>query len=114
LEMGASGPGHIAYLTSIAPLDIAAVLTVGAAHLGQYASIEDVAKAKAEIVAGLRPNGVAVLNADDARVSAMASLASRVVTFGVDGGDVAARDIRLDRGRPQLRLEAAGVTTDAF
>lgn len=99
LEMGASGLGHIAYLTSIAPLDVAVALTVGTAHMGEYASPDDVAVAKSEIVRGLVPGGVAVLNADDARVAGMARLAERVVTFGVSTGDHRAVGLTTERGR---------------
>lgn len=102
LEMGASGPGHIAYLAQIAPLDIAVVLNVGSAHLGQYASLDDVAKAKSEIVSGLVPGGTAILNADDARVAAMSPLAPSVVTFGIDRGDVRASQVVLDGGRARF------------
>lgn len=99
LEMGASGPGHIAYLTDIAPPDVAAVLVVGSAHLGGFGGVEGIARAKAEIVQGLAPGGVAVLNADDPRVAAMAPLADRVVTFGREGeADVVARDLAMDDG----------------
>ena len=100
LEMGASGPGHIDYLTAIAPLDLAAVLMVGHAHMGGFGSIDAVAHAKAELVRGLRPTGVAVLNADDPRVASMADEApGRVVTFsptGADGAQVRATDVVLD------------------
>src|SRR5665811_1319924 len=47
LEMGASGPGHLDYLTDIAPPDVAVVLVVGRAHLGGFGGIEAVAAAKA-------------------------------------------------------------------
>lgn len=99
-EMGASGIGHLEYLTGIAPPDIAVVLGVGAAHLGEFGGIEAVASAKAEIIAGLAPGGVAVLNADDERVAAMAVQApGRVVTFGmVRGADVRAADVQIDGG----------------
>jgi len=100
LEMGASGPGHIAYLTSIAPPDIAVVLTVGTAHAGGYDGPEGIALAKSELVQGLVPGGVAVLNADDAAVAGMASLAERVVTFGQSASaDVQASDLSLTKGR---------------
>ena len=99
LEMGASGPGHIAYLTDIAPLDAAGVLMIGHAHMGGFGSIEGVAAAKAEIIAGLRPDGTAILNADDARAAAMAGLApARVLTFSVRGrqADLRAENVDLD------------------
>lgn len=73
-EMGASGKGELTRLTSIAPLDVACVLMVGHAHLEGFGSIDDVAAAKAELVSAVR--GAVVLNADDPRVCAMASLAT--------------------------------------
>jgi len=99
LEMGASGPGHIAYLTDIAPLDAAAVLMIGHAHMGGFGSIEGVGAAKAEIIAGLLPGGSTILNADDARTAAMADLApARVLTFSAYGNpaDLRAENIVLD------------------
>ena len=99
LEMGASGSGHIAYLTDIAPLDAAGVLMIGHAHMGGFGSIEGVAAAKAEIIAGLRPEGIAILNADDARAAAMAELApARVLTFSARGrqADLRAENVDLD------------------
>lgn len=74
LEMGASGPGHLRYLTEIAPLDVACVLMVGSAHLGGFDGLEGVAAAKAELVSGLVPDGTAVLNHDDPAVHKMAAL----------------------------------------
>ncbi|MCR6711244.1 MAG: UDP-N-acetylmuramoyl-tripeptide--D-alanyl-D-alanine ligase [Demequina sp.] len=100
LEMGASGPGHIAYLTSIAPPDIAVELIVGTAHSGGYDGPDGIARAKAELVQGLAPGGVAILNADDAAVADMARFAERVVTFGTrSDADVRAADVTLDHGR---------------
>ena len=99
LEMGASGSGHIAYLTDIAPLDAAGVLMIGHAHMGGFGSIEGVAAAKAEIIAGLLPEGTAILNADDARCAAMAELApARVLTFSAQGepADLRAENVVLD------------------
>ncbi|WP_062517929.1 UDP-N-acetylmuramoyl-tripeptide--D-alanyl-D-alanine ligase [Demequina gelatinilytica] len=107
LEMGASGLGHIDYLTSIAPLDIAVVLTVGTAHMGEYASPDDVAVAKSEIVKGLVPGGVAILNADDARVAAMAAVAAGdVVTFGTSESTHRAIGLTSDRGRASFEIGA--------
>jgi UDP-N-acetylmuramoyl-tripeptide--D-alanyl-D-alanine ligase len=93
LEMSARGIGHIAYLTRIAPPRIGAVLNVGRAHAGEFGSIDAVAKAKGELVEALppgtagpagSPGGVAVLNADDPNVAAMAARTqARVVTTSV-------------------------------
>ncbi|MBD8079197.1 UDP-N-acetylmuramoyl-tripeptide--D-alanyl-D-alanine ligase [Cellulosimicrobium arenosum] len=107
LEMGASGVGHLTYLTRIAPPDVAVVLTVGSAHLGGFGGIEGVARAKAEIVTGLAAGGTAVLNADDRRVVAMAEVApGAVVTFGtIPSADVRAEDLAIDRaGRASFTL----------
>lgn len=108
LEMGASGPGHIDYLTRIAPLDVAVVLIVARAHLGGFGGIEAVARAKGEIVAGLRGAGVAVLNDDDPRVAAMAQHApGEVLRFGsTQRAKVRATDVELDdHARPAFTLE---------
>lgn len=99
LEMGASAVGDLTYLTGIAPPDVSIVLAVGNAHLGGFGGIEAVARAKSEIVTGLAPGGVAVLNADDLRVVAMRSLApGKVVTFGtVRDATLRARNVSNDR-----------------
>ena len=116
LELGASAPGDIAYLTNIAPLDLAVVLTVGTAHAGGYANPQALADEKASIIDGLVPGGVAILNADDSQVAAMAGRArSRSVrTFGTSlGADVRAVNVRLDGGCARfdatVQAGAAGV-----
>ena len=105
LEMGARGTGHIAELCAIAPPDVAAVLNVGTAHLGEFGSREAIARAKGEIVEALAPSGTAVLNADDVLVADMARRTpARVLSFGV-AGDVSWRGLELDElGRPSLEL----------
>ena len=72
-EMGARGEGHIRWLCSMTPPVIALVLNVGSAHLGEFGSVEGIARTKGELVEGLPADGWAVLNADDPRVAAMAS-----------------------------------------
>lgn len=109
LEMGASAPGDIAYLTSIAPLDIAVVLMVGSAHAAGYGSMEALAEEKATILDGLVPGGVGLLNADDERVAAMAGRAPRTVTFGFGSADVQGTDRRLDAGRARFHVQGHAV-----
>ncbi|MEW1833370.1 UDP-N-acetylmuramoyl-tripeptide--D-alanyl-D-alanine ligase [Microbacterium sp. NPDC079995] len=74
-ELGASRPGRIAELAGLITPDIGAVLMVGLAHAGGFGGVEATQKAKTELVQALRRGGTAVLNADDARVAAMASAA---------------------------------------
>ncbi|WP_062203129.1 UDP-N-acetylmuramoyl-tripeptide--D-alanyl-D-alanine ligase [Demequina salsinemoris] len=118
LEMGASAPGDLAYLTGIAPLDIAVVLTVGTAHLGGYGgSPEGLAAEKATLLDGLVPGGLAILNADDPRVLAMTSQPSLAAEgretwlFGLagDGPDlaVAAEGLRTAGGRASFTLRGS-------
>jgi UDP-N-acetylmuramoyl-tripeptide--D-alanyl-D-alanine ligase len=83
LEMGMSGPGEIRTLAEIAPPDIAVVTNVAPVHLEFLGGLEAVAEAKAEIIAGLKPGGIAVLNADDEWGRILAKRApGRVIFFG--------------------------------
>jgi len=110
LEMGARGPGHVAYLCRIAPPAVAVVINVGVAHIGEFGSVEAIAEAKAELVQALAPDGLAVLNADDDRVRAMATrTAAEVVLAGeAPDADVRAEQVRLDeRGRASFQLVTA-------
>jgi UDP-N-acetylmuramoyl-tripeptide--D-alanyl-D-alanine ligase len=109
LELSARGIGHIAYLCRVAPPRYGVVLNVGHAHAGEFGGLDQVARAKGELAEALPPDGVAILNADDPRVLAMAARTeARVVTFSsAPGSDapVRAADIRLDElGRPSFTL----------
>ena len=109
LEMSARHRGNIAALAAIAPPSIAAVLNVGTAHLGEFGSREAIAETKGELVEALGPSGVAILNADDAAVAAMASRTSaRVVTVGrAPTAQIRADDVVLDElARPGFTLRA--------
>lgn len=98
LEMGASRPGDLEYLTAIAPLDVAAVLMVGTAHLESYASAEALAEEKSQIISSLGPSGVAILNADDPRVEAMSGrTAGRLIYFSAQKATaVRATQVKID------------------
>ena len=107
VEMGMRGIGHIAYLVGLCHPDVGLVINVGSAHVGMLGSREAIADAKGELVAGLDASGVAVLNADDPLVRAMAErTAARVVTFGEGtGAQVQARDVCLDEAaRPSFTV----------
>ena len=109
-EMGARGIGHISYLCGIAPPDVSLFLNVGHAHLSEFGSQEGVAEAKSEILAALPANGVAVVNADDARVMATAHVApGRVVPFGQSpSATVRISGLDLEEGHPVVTLTHDG------
>lgn len=110
LEMSARHRGNIAALAAIATPSIAAVLNVGTAHLGEFGSREMIALTKGELVEALPASGVAILNADDPLVAAMASRTSaRVVTVGrSQTADIRAEDVVLDDlARPRFTLRTA-------
>ncbi|MFF9910947.1 UDP-N-acetylmuramoyl-tripeptide--D-alanyl-D-alanine ligase [Streptomyces sp. NPDC013457] len=110
LEMGARGIGHIRYLTGLTPPRIGLVLNVGTAHIGEFGGREQIAQAKGELVEALPPadeGGVAVLNADDPLVRAMAQRTrARVTLFGEsDEAVVRAENVRLTaNGQPSFKL----------
>ena len=108
LELSARGPGHIACLCGIAPPRYGVVLNVGHAHAGEFGGLDQVARAKGELVEALPAGGVAILNADDPRVLAMAARTrAQVVTFGMAAPEAAIRaaDVRLDDlGRASFTL----------
>jgi len=100
LEMGMSRRGELARLAEIARPDVGVVTRVAPAHLEFFASVDEIALAKRELIEGLNGEGsLAVLNADDARVAAFASKApGRVLTYGIDhAADFRAEEIE-DRG----------------
>ncbi len=100
LEMGMSTPNNeIARLCRITPPDFAVELNVLPVHVEHLGSIENVAKAKIELIEGMKPDGTAVLNADDGRVLAMRELSKdNTITFGIENAaDVTASEIEMTR-----------------
>ena len=110
LELSARAPGNITELAAIAPPRVGVVLNVGTAHLGEFGSRDVIAATKGELVEALPSavdGGVAVLNDDDERVSAMASRTSAdVVRVGLgSSADVRAERVSLDdEARASFRL----------
>ena len=106
LEMGMSAAGEIKALAAIAPPDVAVITNVNPAHLETLGTLEAVAAAKWEIVAGLKPGGTAVLNGDDPALRAVSKdWLGRIVRFGLGNGcEVTARAIER-RGFDGLAFE---------
>jgi UDP-N-acetylmuramoyl-tripeptide--D-alanyl-D-alanine ligase len=107
IEMGMSHPGEIARLAAIAEPQVGVVTNAAPAHLEGLGSVDAVADAKGELYLGLPPGGVAVANADDARMLKRAQASGRrVVTFAVGRGrrgDVVVLEI-LAQGLDGLRF----------
>jgi UDP-N-acetylmuramoyl-tripeptide--D-alanyl-D-alanine ligase len=94
--MGMSSFGEIARLTDLAPPEVGIVGNVGSAHIEFFGSQDRIARAKAEMVDGIKPGGTVVLNADDPWVNCMGQRRQdiRVVTFGIEAlADCMARKI---------------------
>lgn len=81
VELGMNHPGEIAALSAICSPDIGVITNIGPAHLAGLGSIEAVAEAKAEILENIKPDGTAVLNADDAYGHWLASRTDRRILF---------------------------------
>ena len=94
LEMGMSEPGEINRLAEIALPRVGIVLNAYPAHLASMGTVEAVAKAKGELLHRIQDNGLAVVNADDARVASLPQNSSaRRISFGINRGEVRAEEI---------------------
>ena len=112
-EVGARGLGHVARLAALLEPDIGVVTTIVGAHLELFGDVATVAQAKGELVEALDAEGLAVLNADDPRVAALAGRThARVVTYGVHAdADWRAQDVRVDAlARPTFTVRGLEVT----
>lgn len=112
-EFGASGPGAIARLAGLVTPDIGVVLMVGMAHAAGFGGIEATFAAKSELVRAVRPGGLAVLNADDPRVAAMAPIAAErgiaVRWFGrTDAAEVRAVDVEVTASGTRAEIVVDG------
>ncbi|HLW78944.1 MAG TPA: UDP-N-acetylmuramoyl-tripeptide--D-alanyl-D-alanine ligase, partial [Terriglobia bacterium] len=96
IEMAMSGPGEIARLTEIAEPEIGVVTNVAPVHLEFFDSVDSIARAKRELIEGLKPPGDAVLNRDDPRVCRFSEgFRGHLVTYGFsEGATVRARSFR--------------------
>ncbi|WP_418906952.1 UDP-N-acetylmuramoyl-tripeptide--D-alanyl-D-alanine ligase [Glutamicibacter endophyticus] len=120
IEMGATGIGHLNYLCDMVHPQIGVVLCVGTAHAGEFGGVDNIERAKGELVESLEATGTALLNADDPRVARMASRATAQVRyFGQEPADpeaqpgaVWAREVQVNSaGQPELTLVFADGST---
>lgn len=86
VEMGARRVGDVRELCDLVDPDIAVLTSIGAAHVETFGSIEEIERAKYEVVEALSQTGTAVMNVDDPRVRELANKTTRVrvVRYGLD------------------------------
>ena len=106
VEMGMNHAGEIRRLAEIARPDVGVVTNVGYAHIENFESVEGIAGAKRELIESLGADGIAVLNADDARVAAMSRAhVGRAILYGQsENADVRAEDVELAKDGVRFRV----------
>lgn len=113
LELGAAGPGTLGPGIDLVRPDVAVVTAVGEDHFKAFRGADAVAREKSTLVKSLGVDGVAVLNADDDRVAAMAGdCRGRVMTYGSER-DATVRGVIVSKGWPDrltLRVDYDGAT----
>jgi UDP-N-acetylmuramoyl-tripeptide--D-alanyl-D-alanine ligase len=103
LEMAMRGSGQIAELAAVAEPDVAVIVSIGPVHLELLGTIEAIAAAKAELIAGLEPGGTAVVPADEPLLAPHLRGDVETITFGDTG------DVRLVRsGEERVEIDLAG------
>jgi UDP-N-acetylmuramoyl-tripeptide--D-alanyl-D-alanine ligase len=117
IEMGANHPGEVAALVEVARPSIGLITNAGAEHLEGFGSLEGVARAEGEMVAGLPAAGTAVINADDEFAALWRGLTrAHIVTFGVrERADFRASEVRTELAahgiRTHFRLDSPAGST---
>jgi len=95
-EIGMNHPDEIRPLVKLVRPHIAIITLIAAAHLGHFRSLEDIARAKAEIFEGIEPGGYALLNRDDPQAKLLARLAKAAGVKHIHGfGEQAKSQYRL-------------------
>jgi UDP-N-acetylmuramoyl-tripeptide--D-alanyl-D-alanine ligase len=105
-EMGMSAPGEVSRLSRTFAPRVAAITLIAAEHLEFLGSLDAVARANAEILEGLEPEGTFVVNTDDPRIVAMAAgRFGRSLRFGrSSSADVAIEDVEAAADGSRFRL----------
>ena len=109
IEMGMNNPGEIDVLSKLARPHVALILNVRAMHLQGLGSIEDIARAKAEIFSGMMPGDIAIINTDDTTHSMTRDVAQqrglKILSFGSKPeADFQLKEVRSDIDRLSLKI----------
>ncbi len=109
LEMGMNHAGEIKVLTDIAEPDVGIITNIGVAHIEHLGSREGIAREKGTLAEAASPDGWVVLNANDEYTTSISARAkARIVTAGVNGGDVSAIDLKREADGTSFTLDFGG------
>ncbi|MFA5103972.1 MAG: UDP-N-acetylmuramoyl-tripeptide--D-alanyl-D-alanine ligase [Candidatus Margulisiibacteriota bacterium] len=117
IEMGMQGKGEIKPLSVLCAPDIATITNIGEAHLARLKTKRSIAKAKSEIICGVKPKGAVILNADDIFFPFLKRISKgkKVISFGINGSPThKAFDIRESNKGTEFGLRIAGKTHRFF
>lgn len=121
LEAGMNHPGELSYLGSIALPDVVLELGVGAVHLEHFGSLAEISDAKCELLAHLRENGCAVINADSSelvlglqRFEHRHGVLARKRFYGAVGGASFGESGSCEQVRRSCLFELVGLTAEMF
>jgi len=113
-EVGMNHPGEIAPLAAMAQPDIAIITNIGVAHIEFLCSREAIALEKGMLAEAVGERGTVILNADDEFTSSIAERTrARIVTAGLQSGDVRATDLEPLSSGTRFRLHATGQCVEA-
>lgn len=117
LEMGMNHFGEMSYLTGIGKPDAAVITNIGTAHIEHLGSRDGILKAKMEIVEGLSPNGILMLNGDEPLLwNLKGTLPFKTYYFGIENPecDLRARDIVALNDGVSFHVESQQVDFEVF
>ena len=113
IEIGMNHPGEIAPLAKLAKPDVALITTVAAAHLEAFDNVAEIAVEKASVFEGLKPGGMAVINADIEHAAILMAKAIdcklRQIEFGVHGYQYKLKDVTVQADATVVQADADGV-----
>ncbi len=114
IEMGMRARGEIADLASIAMPQYGIITNCGKTHIGTLGSEKEIALSKGELIENMQPGGKVFLNADNKWTGMLKDMTdAEVVTFGMEAGDVTARNVRYTLDGTELTVVAGGVSFEA-